>query len=136
MNTPSLSPLMPRSSAGLFRPHNILVLAPARPDLENTVADQLPVVSQWLSQFGYVYVARSGQKIMEDDACGVRHMPLHAEALPVFGALDLVVVFHDVELMERVRREYPESLVILVEDAESISRLAQLAAIKFFHSAA
>jgi hypothetical protein len=113
-------------------PRNILVLSPGKEGEHGIAAsdeESLASVTQWLTQYGYVYVAREGQKAVEDDAFGVRHLPLRHEALPAFGSLELVVVYDHLVLLQAAQEQYPDTLVVFVESASSVSARAQLAAL-------
>ena len=111
-------------------PRHLLVLAPGKDSAHGLAPDDenLASVARWLTQYGYVYVAQDGQKAMEDDEFGVRHMPLRAEALPTFGNLALAVVFDSLALVQEAQQRYPGTLVVFVESASSVSARAQLAA--------
>jgi len=110
-------------------PRHLLVLSPGVDTAHGFAPDEesLHSVARWLTQFGYVYVAKDGQKAMEDDQWGVRRMPLNREALPAFGNLALAVVFDSFALLQEAQQKYPGTLVTFVESASSVSARAQLA---------
>jgi hypothetical protein len=111
-------------------PRNILLLSAGDGSAANPASDEsLNSVAEWLTQYGYVYVARAGQKTMEDDAAGVRYMPLHRDALPPFGSLAMVVVFDNLALVQEAQEHYANTLIVFVESASSVSARAQLAAL-------
>jgi len=96
---------------------NFLIIAP-EPD-DGTDAAGLPggqvkALARQLNQNGFAYVARRGQKEMEDDRFGVRYLPL-GENLPSFGLMSAVVVLRDPAWAARAAAAYPGADVFLLE---------------------
>ena len=96
---------------------NFLIIAPETPAAAHgaTLPDErVAKLAQHLNHDGYAYVARSNQKEMEDDAAGVRFMPLH-ENLPFFGVMTAVIVINDPAWAARAAAAYPGADVFLLK---------------------
>jgi hypothetical protein len=74
-------------------------------------------VARCMMKDGYVYYAHLGQGAMEDDAFGVRHLPLDRTSLPHFGDLHAVLVLNDHDLFELARMQYVDAQVHLIESS-------------------
>jgi len=59
----------------------------------------------------YVYLARCGRKVAEDDDAGVRRLGFSRDCLPYLHSVDLVVVIGDRELARRATGAYPAAEV-------------------------
>ena len=65
---------------------------------------------------GFVYVARSNQREMEDDPAGVRFLPLR-EKLPQFGTMTAVIAINEPLWAAFASDAYPEADIFLMEVA-------------------
>lgn len=86
---------------------NFLIIVPEPAD------ERVTVLAHRLNDSGNTYVARYNQKQMEDDASGVRYLPL-GEALPSFGILTAVIVIRDPVWAARAAATYPETDIFLL----------------------
>ncbi|WP_395747342.1 hypothetical protein [Prosthecobacter sp.] len=97
---------------------NFLIIAPVSVGDSPDYDEQVAALARQFSREGYTYVARCGQKEMEDDPAGVRYLPLR-EALPSFGQMNAVVVAGDHSWAARAADEYRGADVFLLQPALS-----------------
>ncbi|HBJ88066.1 MAG TPA: hypothetical protein DDZ88_30255 [Verrucomicrobiales bacterium] len=93
---------------------NFLIIAPDPDDGTDLPDGQVQALARHLNQNGFAYVARRGQKEMEDDSSGVRYLPL-GEDLPSFGLMSVVIVLRDPAWAKRAATAYPGADVFLLE---------------------
>lgn len=97
---------------------NFLIIAPVAAGDSPDYDEQVAALAREFIQDGYTYLARSGQKEMEDAPSGVRYLPLR-ETLPAFGHMTAVVVAGDSRWAERAAEEYRSADVFLLQPALS-----------------
>ncbi len=77
--------------------------------LENAI---LAVTIGRMAHYGYVYVADVQQHHVEDRDCA-RYMPLRNDAMPCFGRIDSVLIFHDGDYETPARKSYPDARIMI-----------------------
>lgn len=96
---------------------NFLIIAPepAAATPHPALTDERVIeLAHHLNHDGYAYVARSNQQQMEDDASGVRFMPL-SEMLPSFGIMTAVIVINDPAWAARAAAAYPDADIFMLQ---------------------
>ncbi len=113
----SILPLTSACAAGWPPYQNFLIVVP---EADGGVSDeQVRTLAAHLNQSGFAYVARAGQKEMEDDAAGVRYLPL-GQRLPFFGQMTAVIVIDHPGWAARAAEAYPDAQIFMLETAVSL----------------
>ena len=98
---------------------NFLIIAP---EPVNCVDDsdqpdgRVSALAHRLIGDGFVYVARSNQREVEDDSSGVRFLPLR-EKLPEFGTMTAVIAINEPLWAAFAADAYPEADIFVMEAA-------------------
>jgi hypothetical protein len=103
-----------KSSSPTSLPHHFLFMLP-----ESTTPDeheQVVKAAKELTAMGYVYVASTQERTMEDRD-NIRFMPLKSDDLPRFGSVSGVMVVRDQKMAQVAEEAYPGAKIMVIDPA-------------------